>query len=187
MTDFKFLRQRVYSAAKGAKRGVSNPRFDTSDIAQESVIQLWRSIREKGASDEQLNEGYLRSVGVGHAKQLMRHNLAACRSMQVEESGDAVEPASASEADPLELIQDRERIVMLVQTIAKIAPELQLVIYRRLFDQAPFARIAEESNTTVDVIRGRLERALVLLRTLLRSTCVDDFEPGDAKPLSEES
>ena len=174
MTDFKFLRQRVYSAAKGAKRGVSNPRFDTSDIAQESVIQLWRSIREKGASDEQLNEGYLRSVGVGHAKQLMRHNLAACRSMQVEESGDAVEPASASEADPLELIQDR-------------APELQLVIYRRLFDQAPFARIAEESNTTVDVIRGRLERALVLLRTLLRSTCVDDFEPGDAKPLSEES
>ena len=173
MTGCHLLWRRVYTAARLAKRGVPTPRFDLSDVAQESLIQLWEEVRARQGRSVKFSDSYLRSVGAGHAKQQLRLHSAARRSMRAEGAGEISAQLVSDDEGPLELLQDRERIVVVIRAIGQLAADQQLVVYRRLFDHRTVADIAAELEVTIDVVRGQFAVGMRRLRFLLR-----EIDPG---------
>jgi len=167
MTDFRFLRRRVYSAAKFAKRGNSNARFDTSDIAQESLVQLLKEMQVNGLDAEAVNERYLQTVGRGTTYRMIRDNLAQCRSMASEASSAEFTQLPCHDDDPQQNAEDQEVALNLIKAIGQLNADHQLIIFRRFFDQHSFTDIANELKVSFDVVRHKYDVAIAQLRKLL--------------------
>jgi len=168
MANFSYLRRRVYSAAKFAKNGNQNPRFDTSDIAQESVLQLLKEIKTNGLDVNGVNEAYLQKVGRGNASKLLRRSLAQRRSISSEDQSFDPERIGDETNDPGFPVEQRESVVRLVKMIGKLSSVHQLIIYRRFFDHKPVSEIAAELDANVDSVRRWKRTALKQLKTMLQ-------------------
>ena len=171
MPNFQLWRRRLYTAAKREKKGIPNPRFDTSDVAQEALVRLLKGaggpLQEDG--ETVLSEALLATAGRNMAKNMLRDNLAAKRSMDCEDPGaTGVEP-SGREEDPIQLAAHREDIVLLINAIGRLDARRQFIVFRRFFDGKTWNEIAEDLGTTLDIVRADCDRAIVALRRILRA------------------
>lgn len=165
MTDFFRWRRQAYAAARLVKKGIPNPRYDTSDIAQESVLQLLKGLEDAESGDVAFDESYLRKVGEGKAREMHRRHRARKRAM---EAGEPLEDRPGETKPPWHSAQEQETVVLLLRAISELDEDSQRILYRRFFDQRTLAEIAAELETSIDIVRRRCQKALDQLQRMLR-------------------
>ncbi len=165
-------RRSLYPVVKGVKR-VTTSRFDTSDIVQESMLQIWVEMRNDEESTFSANNGYLAKVGYGNTHRQHRQHLAQRRSINSEADVSVGDFAQSQVLDPQEKAQKDEMLLVLVQAIGSLKPDLRLVIFRRFFDQKTYQEIAIELGISIDVVRNYQKRAIKQLKKLLSSELID--------------
>ena len=139
--------------------GKVSARYDTSDIVQESMLQIWLEMEKARPDEFEANKSYLSKVGRGVANNMRRYHTARKRTALTEASSVMVDSAHSREQNPEELVVRQESILHLIRAISQLSQDEQMLVYRKFFDQKSVAQIAAEFKLSVDVVRGKLERA----------------------------
>lgn len=164
-------RHELRESARRFKQGSVNPRYDTSDIVQEGMVQIWTEMQHTGLEQFQANQTFLTRVSQGKACNLHRYHTAQRRSLR-QESRITAEPA-CDRADPQRIAESQENLLRLLDAVSGLAPELKSVFCRRVFDRVTWREIAAEFNLSVDVVRRRYDSAKTLLRRRLQNETKD--------------
>lgn len=159
------IRKEIRSAVKQSGLGMVRSRFDTSDIVQESMLQIWRKLGDDDVANLEFTRGLLAVIAKGHAKKQLRFHTAKKRSISREKT--ASNPSPTREPDPLENADIREQIGLMLNALNFIHPIRQLIIFRRFFDDASYQDIADEICRPKEWVRQQCLSAQKELRTLL--------------------
>lgn len=172
-------------AARHARKMVSH-RFDESDVVQMTCIEALRDYQGfLGESREDL-EVWLEGILKDNVVRLWRNHAAATRDYRREVVND--EQASGLSFvwntrighDPARNLVRGEVALMLAQALDKLPDEYRTTLEMRFIDGRLMREIAEELDTTVAAVAGRLRRGLKTLHELfpaeLRELMEDGFE-----------
>jgi len=160
------LRLRIYDCQFAQTQGSIARRYDTSDIVQESLIQIWQDLEKKQSSSKQVvNEALLKTIVRGHAAKMMRFNLTQKRTVLREVNGKQIETCYATNMqDQLEF---EDQVLMLFKAVRHLDGFEKKVIYRRFFEEMAFSEIAAEIKLPYHKIRKTYEIAMEKLRAEL--------------------
>lgn len=159
------IRNEIRSAVKQSGLTVVRSRFDTSDIVQESMLQIWKRLRAEEMDNVEFTRGLLAVIAKGHAYKQLRFHLAGKRSVK-RERGRA-KPQLSEDSSPLESADIREQIGLMLDALNYVHPVRQLIIFRRFFDDASYQQIATEVMRTKEWVRQQCLKAQKEIRTLL--------------------
>lgn len=177
------LRKNLGSSLRKSKRQVSTRRFDTSDVIQESLIQIWSECSaddhaacesERPVHTERLETAsyaWLRRIVLGHLAKQHRYHGAAKRSFRSEEKY----PSSSlpgGDASPLSNCQSRELQQEFLVSLSRLTDVQRLVILRRIFEEESFSSIATELDCTLYFVRSEYKRAIKQLRADLLGVAI---------------
>jgi len=149
-------------------RGPLAARADTSDVVQESLVQVWTDwSRVRGRSPIEIR-AWLYRIAQGHLSKLRRHHAAAKRSLvrQADESGEAFEPTIFDH----DSARTAERRLLLSIALESLPADLNEVIRLRLFCDLSFREIGERLGCESAEARARFLRALRRIRQALPSS-----------------
>lgn len=155
-----FLKKEIHLLRQYGKTA----RFDTSDIAQESCIQMFRDYPECAGQDK-LPESLLKQVAFGHLAKQHRHIHSKKRSVAREQSFS--QDVATDKNLPGDQAEANELTTRLIKSIQQLEPDQQRVIRLRSFEELSFVEIASRMNTTVRVVRRIHENAASNLRSML--------------------
>lgn len=159
-TFLKEWRKRISYVAHGLTNSVS-ARADTSDVAQEGMLQAWLEIdRFRGTSPKQVAAWGCR-VAKGHAAKLRRYHQAQRRSLSSSERIDVDESKLRrdSACDP----DKKEVLAVLAQCLERLEGMQKTVVMMRVFDDCKFAEISSRLNKPESTIRSIFNRATLEL------------------------
>jgi RNA polymerase sigma factor (sigma-70 family) len=141
---------------------VANPRFDTSDVVQESLIQVWSKVLGDAGSVDSISDAWLRKISQGHLSKQRRYHNAAKRSVAREDREYAGDP----EAQQSSLTQSElnEWVDNLKKYLGRLDGVQRLIVVRRVFQQLPFQQIADELQTTRYFVRANYKNAIKQLK-----------------------
>ncbi len=142
-----------------------NSRFDTSDIAQEVSLQLWKEIEENNLTDLFLSDAYLDTITRGHVSKLRRFHMAAKRSMG-KESSESSNHASQTPS-PSAIVSNRDEVENVLLALCKLNEQEKTIIKRRFFEGAEFGEIAEELSETAQRIRRKYVKIIQKIKLLM--------------------
>lgn len=160
-TDLREIRMQIYRMVTNRKSSDDGARYDTSDIVQEAILQVWRD-QLKCSTEAELKQSWLWQVVKGHAAKLHRLHSAAKRSTKKQlpfQDGDSAQHQSADTN-----AEKREQIVRMLAAFDELPDEEQQVLFKRYFESNSIASIARELDLTVDIVRGRIVRGLRRLK-----------------------
>lgn len=164
---FSELRRRLRILIRRKRKNYVSPRFDTSDIVQESMLQLIDEVAERG--DEPIGNGLLEKVASGHlAKQLRYHN-AAKRSVGKEEVRTDFHAQNLNVENPCEVSIRSELTEKALNGLAELDDLPRQIVTRRFFQDATYEQIAEQLNVSVYVVKTQLKTALQYLNSQIGS------------------
>ena len=142
-----------------------NSRFDSSDIAQEVSLQIWKEIEENDLVDLFLSDAYLDTMTRGHVSKLQRFHLAAKRSMDKESSENA---SCASQApSPSAIVSNRDEVEKVLHALCKLDDLEKKIIRRRFFEGAEFQEIANELDETPQRVRRKYVKIIHKIKLLM--------------------
>jgi len=150
---------------KQSGQNMVRSRFDTSDIVQESMLQIWMQLGDQDIASLELTRGLLAVIAKGHARKQMRFHTAQKRSVARERKIDR--PSLNRDPGPLEQADVREQIGMMLKALNHIHPVRQLIIFRRFFDDASYQEVADEIGRTKEWTRLQCLKAQKEIRILL--------------------
>jgi RNA polymerase sigma factor (sigma-70 family) len=140
-------------------------RADTSDVAQEGILQAWQDLGDfRGDSPEQL-EAWMRRIGAGHASKIRRHHLARKRSVEDEEVVES--PIVEQTISPAAIAELKETNAILAGAIEELNDRMQTVILMSFFEREPLTRIAERLGCSVSSARDVFGAAIQQLHVIL--------------------
>lgn len=160
-----WARGRLRSTAQGRSQSMSR-HFDTSDVVQESMLQLVAATGE--ADGTPIRTGaYLKRVAMGQISNLSRHFSAQKRcpprsAMRVPES-----VVRAEQLDPAREAQHQEELLRMLRAMSQLDKDDEQMIYLRYFDGKTLSEISAETGATMDVVRTRLTNSLKVLKIKL--------------------
>lgn len=158
------LRLRIYDCQFANTQGNIARRYDTSDIVQESLIQIWQDL-EKQNSKQVVSEALLKTIVRGHAAKMMRFNLTQKRTVMREVNGQQIESCYATNMqDQLEF---EDQVLLLFKAVRHLDGFEKKVIYRRFFEEMAFSEIAAEIKLPYHKVRRIYNVAMEKLRTEL--------------------
>ena len=163
------LRARIRKVVKNRNQTRSARRFDTGDIVQETVLQLWKQGMLPTDSQEsiEVDQALLATMAKGHLAKNIRNHHAAKRDVDREQ---AVDPIQLTKDDsPLERMMKLEQSDAMQAALNQLEATERIVIYRRFFGKSTTTRIAEDLGLPVDVVRGHLKRGVRNLKRLLQA------------------
>ncbi len=143
-------------------------REDTSDIVQESMIQVWQNLEQLGnGSAIKKKAGIIKRIARGHAAKANRKHHAKKRAVRNTERS-LNEPASRS-TGPAKLAENNEQILMVMKALQKIDTNCQQVLFLTYFQNMSIAEISRELNESYKVIRTRYYNSIESLKQALDS------------------
>ena len=170
-------------AARHARRVVSH-RFDESDVVQLTFAEALRTFPSfRGASREEL-AAWLQSILENNLVRLWRNNAAAKRDYRREFArGDRADDLSfawcaAPTDSPARNLLRGEIALLLAQALEHLPHEYRVAVEQRFIDGRRMREIAEQLETSVGVVAGRLRRGLELLRDRLPDELQEFLEGG---------
>lgn len=158
------IRERLRAILKTSKFEYTTPRFDTSDILQESIIQVAKEIDDKQDTEPNVSNAWLKTVAFGHLANLRRFNHAAKRSVKRENGKNSAAETTMIEFDPLEVSSKKEQVAIALEALAELTPVQRQIVHLRFFEQATYEQIAERVNVTVHNVRVHLTNSLRRIR-----------------------
>lgn len=159
------IRCEIRKAVKQSGLTMVRARFDTSDIVQESMLQIWKQLDESDIDDLEFTHGLLAVIAKGHAHKQVRFHTAKKRSVSREASGN--NPTPTRESNPLDNAAISEEVGLMLNAMSYIHPVRQLIIFRRFFDDASYQQIADEVCRPKEWVRQQCLKAQKEIRTLL--------------------
>lgn len=145
-----------------------NPRFDTSDVAQEVSLQLWREIEANNLKDLFVSDAYLDTVTRGHVAKLRRFHLAAKRSMEKEAGAQDGFPSATR--TPSTIVGRLDEVERAFRAIQKLSDSEKLIVKRRLFEESEFRAIADELGVSEQKTRRLYISAIAKIKKFLSSS-----------------
>ena len=143
-------------------------RFGTSDILQESAIQLL-SEAEKRQADQPIPQTWLTKIGRGTASKLRQKHSAARRSVAVEH-GPPTESSASSLPSPDAFVSGQELSSKLVRCLARLKHDQREIIHRYVSRQESFNSIAKQLDLPPHQIRRIYKKSLLELKSLMNET-----------------
>lgn len=168
---FSAYRAQMRLWCRNAMSGPIGARLDTSDVVQESLVQVWRDwdrMKEKSSGEIQ---AWMYQIARGHLNKLKRHHLAGKRNIRRTEptrtdnsEGPAVDPDNH---DPQQSLLKAERRLQVMIALERLPADLAEVVKLRLFAMCSFREIGERMQMDRAEARYRFLRALRRLKSLL--------------------
>ena len=149
------------------------PANDAADLAQDGLVQLYRSLPDVARFSRQQLEAKVRRI--------LQNQLRASRRKHKRHAGMPPSPSDAlsgidldaisSPSQPCEeSLQSRELYRLVRQAMAgALQPCAAALLRRRFLDGASLKNLAEGEGASVSCISNRVQRALARLREALRS------------------
>ena len=162
---FKELRQRLRGLISRKRRNYASPRFDTSDVVQESMLQLIDEAADQ--ENTPIGNGLLNKVADGHLAKQLRYHSAAKRSVKKEVAGSDKYVAQFNGEDPCEASIRSELTEKAVNALADFEELPRMIVTLRFFHDATYEQIAQELNVSVYVVKSQLKSALQYLNQQL--------------------
>lgn len=142
-------------------------RLDTSDVVQESLIQLWRDrVRFRGATVAELRAWMYRIAG-GHLAKLRRHHRAVKRSISTTAALDETDGDQVGQwCEPSQDLALAERRLALSLALERLEEPLATVVKLRVFAGMAYKDIGTQLGCDAEEARNCFLRALRRLRSL---------------------
>lgn len=171
MGSDKNLRARIRRVVQNRNGSRTAVRFDTSDVIQETEIQLW----QKGLADfetesddsDELDQRLLATIAKGHLSKLLRRQYAKRRSPILEQAADV--QAIKSAHDPVVESERRERTQLLLNALDQLDESERSILLLRYFGEFTFADIEQATGLSKQTVRTRYNRAIGNLRTKMKA------------------
>ena len=175
------LRTYLSRFLRSSGRHVSNSRFDTSDVIQESLIQIWSECQQSclSSNDESLprdatgNEpvqsfsfARLRRIALGHLSKQFRFHGAEKRAVR-RESGLSSSSVLEDDRVSSEICELRELYAEFMVNLNLLEDIPQAVVFRRIFKDESFNTISKELDMTIYAVRTIYKKAIGQLKTKL--------------------
>ena len=139
-------------------------RFDTSDILQESMVQVHQEL-EKGRTPSDLPDAWLKRVANGNESKLIERHRAQKRSVS------RVEPVTDRLLDsaqtPDEQAQAKEDIAGIIFSIQSLPPKARQILHRRIVLSESFPEIARQMGLAEHQVRRAFHAAEDQIRKMM--------------------
>lgn len=154
-------------------------RVDTSDVVQESMVQLWQDWdRFRGQTVGEIRS-WMYQVAKGHLHKARRFHRAAKRNVQTE-SSNAVDPSECQTATPdREAVRAEERLRLSI-AVEQLPPHLKQVVQLRIFGQMSFREVGEVIDVDKGEARNLFLQALRRLRLHFDNDTQSSAAPKEA-------
>lgn len=180
------LRNYLSRFLRDSGRHVSNRRFDTSDVIQESLIQIWSEC-QKDCSTEQddtlsqnsngteslqtVSFARLRRIALGHLSKQFRFHGAAKRSVR-RESQLVSSSLPYDDQTAADICETREMYLEFMVNLNLLDGTKQIVVYRRMFKDESYTVIAKQLGMTVYAVRTEFKNAIRQLQSNVTGAAV---------------
>ena len=158
-------RERIRRVIQNRNFAGTKSRFDTSDVIQETELQIWLSSRNRESSEPTIAQALLATMARGNLAKKQRMHRAAKRDASREQPiTDCVKPDAR---DPLDQVALSEQVDRMLRAMNLLNEEERLILFRRYFCHSTFLEIADELEMTRQKVETRLERSLRNLKQLM--------------------
>ena len=158
------LLNRIRPTVHGKNPHLSS-RFRTSDVLQESAVQLLREAKTR-EEDRPIPQAWLNRIGQGTVSKLRDKHLAGKRSKANEtalQGDDMVAPNQS----PHEAAVTQELISQLVLCLAKLSDQQREIIDSYLANQESFNSIAKRLEKPPHWVRRTYRQSIVELKSMM--------------------
>lgn len=162
------IRERIRRSLTRRRSRLTSARYDTSDIIQETWIQVWKHLVSRGGEGEvedtpdTLSDAQIACYSKGHAAKMYRKHTAEKRNVAKDASSSLDE--SRIEKNPKDEFEKLEQLEVLCLAIDGLHPISQAFVFYHFFEQLSLSKIGQELKMTVDQVRGLKKRTFRDLR-----------------------
>ncbi|MEM9410392.1 MAG: sigma-70 family RNA polymerase sigma factor [Planctomycetota bacterium] len=165
---FDRIRNRLRGIVRRKRRHYKSARFDTSDVLQESLLQLMNDYSDVSDDGSAVSMGLLDRIASGHLAKQLRYHHAKKRSIQREDPSAEVMPeAFANGTNPEERTVHAEEIEHLFNALAQLDERQQKIVHLRFFEGLTYDQIANRLQIKSHIVRNQLGKALEYLQAQL--------------------
>ena len=158
------IRRRLKGIAKHSKGDLRTSRYDSSDVVQESILQLFLTM-EKTEWDFEFNSSYLSKLGHGNATRLRRFHTAQRRSAILDQH--LREQESSEPSDPQKIAESKELVLKLMKSIRTLDDQSQQLVFQRFFGSLTFEELGRTTGLSSHAARRRYDAAIRKLTVLM--------------------
>lgn len=149
-----------------AYKYVGNPQ-EAEDITQEVFVKIWKNLKK---FDKQKNfKNWIFSIAKNTAIDFLKKKKAMQFSDFENEKGKNIltETIIDSSLLPTELLARKDMLGMLMKAMNKLLPKYRKVLLLRHNDDLTFREISQITGESLNTVKSRHRRALVMLKKLL--------------------
>ena len=162
------VRSQIRNSVQRNKGRTVAARFDTSDVIQEAMIQVWNDIEKSELSDVIFPEALINCIGRGHSAKMTRFHSAAKRSVAREKLA-VPEHHFSRDSSPSSEVEKVEAVSLIRDAIRQLAPIQKYVLYRRVFEDATFFEIGNDLDYSSQKTRRVYYRAIRKVQSMIGS------------------
>lgn len=165
---FDSIRNRLRKTVRTTKNSADRRRFDTSDIVQNSCLQIWQDLARHDGSISEVKSSWLQKIAIGHTCKMYRTHSAAKRTSSREDEGHPVATVvDDRNTSAAEEVEKRDLTLRLFECLSNIGKLKRQIIFKRFFGDQTFDQIADELGLTRYQVHKSYEAALSTLQVEL--------------------
>lgn len=143
-------RRKMRAFARGSLFGKIRSVVNTSDVLQESLLQVWQNSESLARVPEASANSWGYKVVAGKIANVKRHFGALKRSCTDEQRNVDV---GYQPTEPLEEIAQKEIYGRLMIAMNTLSNQQQTILYRVVFEDQPFAEVARQTGISASQVR----------------------------------
>lgn len=147
--------------------GEMRSRYDTSDVLQESMLQICTEIESGTREPNDYSPALLRSIVRGHSVTLRKHHLAQKRAVANQQP--VCDDSQSVTDSPLDQAIRSEKVSRLVRALSQFDEEDRNLINYRVIKDLSFPMIANELELPEHTVRRRFNSLIEQLQTELEA------------------
>lgn len=160
-------RRRRIRRAVSKRNGIAQSRFQTSDIIQETEIQIWLEGLESLEDDyTDLDQAYLATLAKGHLAKNLRRHQAQKRNVQLDQPLD-INDDLTSDSSPSHSVESDELIGRMLAALNHLPETEQRILFLRFFGNSKFVEIEKELNLSRQQVKTLYKNSLSRLQSIL--------------------
>lgn len=167
-TYMESIRARIKRLTARRRSRITSARYDTSDVVQETWLQVWRQLADYGEYDENsvaISDAQIACYAKGHAAKMFRKHTAGKRDASKDIHGSKVYEFSGT--DPLVHVDTQDQFEALCKAVDDLHPVSKAFVVSYYFDQLSLRQIGQELDMSIDKVRSLKKKVIRDLRVRL--------------------
>ena len=159
-------RERIRKVVQNRNSSHSASRFDTSDIIQETELQLWQNGHDTLSDDlTDVDQALLASIAKGHLNKSIRNHRAQKRDASKDQPIN--QEVVSNQREPHEEVSYQEQANRLLSAINQLDTVERDILFLHYFCGDSFVEIGQQLDLTKQRLQTRFAKAKHRLRFLL--------------------